>query len=163
MRIEWNSDAIESIIRRLANAEDELNVCKVDADRVREALNEANPQMDDKRLNSIAAQFETAAEQLERLKKELNETIRNARLADERFREAEQRNLRLVEKLEDTKTGNNSFATAAKRMPVRATAPVRHWTVPKPRVMPGGYNAWRIATPIWLAQLLKEFDFNARI
>ena len=163
MRIEWNSDAIESIIRRLANAEDELNVCKGDADRVREALNEANPKMDDKRLNSITAQFENAAEQLERLKKELNETIRDARNADEKFREAERRNLMLVEKLEDAKNGNNGFAAAAKRVPIRATAPVRHWSVPRPRVMPGDFSAWRIMTPAWLTQLLKEFDFNARI
>ena len=163
MRIEWNSDAIESIIRRLANAEDELGVCRNDAARVREALNEANPEMDDKRLNNIAAQFENAVEQLERLKEELNETIRDARLADERFREAEQRNLRLVEKLEETKAGNNSFAAVAKRIPVRATAPVSHWKVPRPRIMPGDYIAWRIKTPAWLTQLLKEFDFNARI
>lgn len=163
MRIEWNSDAIESIIRRLANAEDELNVCKGDADRVREALSEANPKMDDKRLNSIAAQFENAAEQLERLRRELNDTIRDARNADEKLREAEQRNLRLVEKLEDVKNGYNSFAAAAKRVPIRATAPVRHWSVPRPRVMPGDFSAWRIMTPAWLTQLLKEFDFNARI
>lgn len=163
MRIEWNSDAIESIIRRLANAEDELNVCKGDAERVREALNEANPRMDDKRLNSIAAQFENAAEQLERLKKELDETIRDVRNADIKFREAEQRNLRLVEKLEDTKPGNNSFFAAARRMPIRATVPVRHWSVPRPRLMPGNFTAWRIMTPTWLTQLLKEFDFNARI
>ena len=163
MRIQWNSDAIESIIRQLADAEAELSACGGNAGRVREALNEANPGRDDKRLNAITERFEAAMARLERLKDELDETVRDARMANERFLEAEQRNLKLVTRLDGQRTDAERSVRIVRRIPTRATVPQRPWKVPAPKVMPYSYNAWRIGVPEWLTQLLREYNIDTRI
>lgn len=163
MRIQWNSDAIESIIRQLADAESELSACGGNAVRVREALAEANPAGDDKRLNTITERFETAMARLERLKDELDETVRDARRANERFLEAEQRNMKLVTRLDGQKTDTEGYIKVARRLPIRATVPQRPWKVPSPKIMPDSYVAWRIGVPEWLTQLLRDYNIDTRI
>ena len=163
MRIQWNSDAIESIIRQLADAEAELSACGGNAARVREALAEANPAGDDKRLNTITERFETAMARLERLKDELDETVRDAQRANERFMEAELKNKKLVTRLDGQRTDAEDYIKVVRRFPIRATVPQRPWKVPSPRIMPDSYNAWRIGVPEWLTQLLREYNIDTRI
>lgn len=163
MRIEWNSDAIEGIIRQLSGAENELSACKGDAGRFREALYDANPDEDDKRLNEIAVRFAAAEARLEHLKDDLEEAIRDARRADELFRDAERKNLRLVEGIEDMGPALQTEDVIVEFERPAMERPAGTWELPRPRIMPNNFSAWRIETPEWLGQVLKEYDFNARI
>ncbi|MBQ4089713.1 MAG: hypothetical protein IJC56_07520 [Clostridia bacterium] len=163
MRIQWNSDAAESIIRQLADAESELSACRGDADRVRNALTDANPDRDDRRLNTITERFEAAMARLERIRDELNETMRDARRANESFLEAENRNLRLVARLEEGHEADEGARPTIIRTPAPATVPTEPWQVHIPKVMPANYAGWTVEIPGWLNELLGDYRIEDRI
>ena len=102
MRIQWSSNAAQETMDRLRRADHGLEDCLQMAASVRLALAEADPDSENKALQTLSARFEDCVLRMKALRDSVNAYENAVRRTDESFRETEAGILRRGEALGKT-------------------------------------------------------------
>lgn len=89
MKIQWNSEAAQDVLKRLKQSEDGLEEGMQRARHVRVLLDKANDEGDEKVLTRLSEAFEESVRRLQALLQELEEFRNAVRHCDAEFEEAE--------------------------------------------------------------------------
>ena len=100
MIIQWSGESVREALACLRRAEQGLLGCIQQAASVRKAMDEANPDGENKALNEALEHFETCEQRLKDLLAGVEEYEERTRRTNARFEEAEESLLSLVERLD---------------------------------------------------------------
>lgn len=102
MIIQWSDESVREALTCLQRAEQGLLGCIQQAGSVRGALDEANPDGENKALNEARERFDTCEQRLKDMLSGIKEYEKRTKDTNARFAEAEESLLSLIERLGDT-------------------------------------------------------------
>lgn len=161
MRIKWSSDAAQSILWQLREAEQNMNDCIREAAFSRSALEDANPGAESKTLNRLMADFEETLSQLQGYANELDELVRATQNAKNRFEDAEKN---ISGEIDSIATGTNAagpgYCPPLPPIDIADAVDVAPgWIIPEIEVLPRmRLDDW-IQSPVWFMNLLNNQEF----
>lgn len=148
MRILWNSDVAQQIIRRMNDASQGMGDCLMDAKIAAGALNEANEGGESETLNRLTAQFAALTKRLQAAQQELNDLIADVRSTDQRFEDVEEQISAMIEGMgSGAETPQHSGASGTRLIGM---------TIDRARLMPLMRETAGRYTPDWLLKLAEE-------
>ena len=100
MRVQWNSNAVEQLRKRLWDAREGLEMCERQARGVRLCLEDANPDGENRTLRASLARFEECCARLRLLTERVDAYDSALLRADDTFEQAEARAVRYAEAID---------------------------------------------------------------
>jgi len=161
MRVKWSSEAAQSILWQLREAEQSMNDCIREAASGRAALEEANPDAQSRTLNQLAAAYEDTLNQLRGYANELSELVRVTRETKNRFEDAEKSISDGIDRIA-TGAGITAPDYCPPLPPIDIIEPEEvffGWTLPTIGLMPPMRLDDGIPTPGWFLNLLNDQEF----
>lgn len=142
MRIEWNGEAAQGVLRMLGEIEEILETSGREARRIRSELDELDQDGDNRRIQRIINRYEVVMERLQKTGREAEDLTKAAKRAADCFEDAEKEVYRLMNHLETEKKVQGEPGGGASKPPaIRAVGrPVNldyvDWILPEAGRMP---------------------------
>ena len=155
MRIVWSEKCARQLATHFERLREQLRESLEQSDNARAALEEANPDGDNKRLNKLTAEYEACVARLRRSDEMIETLLAGTYRMIEAFEDAEWRAVRLIEGLDP---GNARDDTTNGAYPssiiTDARGSERMMNLPPPIVGPHFNTGPMGPAPDWLAELL---------
>ena len=155
MKIVWSEGCARQIAAHFERLREQLRESFEQSDSARAALDEANPDGDNKRLNKLTAEYEACVARLRRADEMIETLLTGTNRMIEAFEDAERGAVQLIESLEPG-SGRDDTADGASPSNFITGAKISEYilNLPPPILGPHFNTGPMGPAPEWLAQLL---------